>query len=171
MHDYRGAELAHTKLQRVIGTRCRALGTTTTAAFLILAAAWIGAAQESRQLAPLIDANTANLPAQRIGANDLIAITVYGSPELTRTLRVGAEGQVRLPMLKQSIRAAGRMPAELEAVIAAALQSEQLLVDPLVTITVVEYKSRPISVMGAVRKPLTFQATGELTLLEALARA
>jgi len=36
---------------------------------------------------------------------------------------------------------------------------------------VAEYNSRPISVMGAVRKPVTFQATSPVTLLDALARA
>jgi polysaccharide export outer membrane protein len=128
-------------------------------------------AQEQPRSTPLINAETANLPAQRIGANDLIAISVYGSPELTRTVRVGADGMIRLPMLKQAIKADGFLPGELEKVCADALKAEQLIVDPLVTITVVEYQSRPISVMGAVRKPVTFQATGNVTLLEALARA
>jgi len=36
---------------------------------------------------------------------------------------------------------------------------------------VVEYHSRPIAVMGAVKKPLTFQAVGTVTLLDALANA
>jgi polysaccharide biosynthesis/export protein len=36
---------------------------------------------------------------------------------------------------------------------------------------VAEYNSRPINVMGAVKRPLTFQAAGEVTLLDALARA
>ncbi len=120
---------------------------------------------------PLIDANTANLPAQRIGGSDLIAISVYKSPELTRTVRVGTDGLIRLPMLKEPVKVDGLMPAEVETAIAGALKQARLLVDPLVTVTVVEYQSRPISVMGAVRKPLTFQATGPLTLLEALARA
>ena len=39
-----------------------------------------------------------------------------------------------------------------------ALRDGQILVDPVVTVTIVEYFSRPISVMGAVRKPATFQA-------------
>ena len=43
--------------------------------------------------------------------------------------------------------------------------------DPVVKVTVVEYHSRPIAVMGAVHKPLTFQAVGTVTLLDALARA
>ena len=48
-------------------------------------------------------------------------------------------------------------PGELESSIAAALKTEQILVDPIVKVTVVEYHSRPISVMGAVKKPVTFQ--------------
>ena len=35
----------------------------------------------------------------------------------------------------------------------------------------VEYHSRPISVGGAVRNPVIFQAVGKVTLLDALARA
>ena len=73
---------------------------------------------------------------------------VYDSPELTRTVRVGADGYIRLPMLQQRIKVEGLMPNELEAAIAKALQEEGLLVDPFVTITVAEYDSRPISVAG-----------------------
>jgi len=104
-----------------------------------------------------------NLPIQRIGANDLVAISVYDAPELTRTVRVDGEGFVRLPMLKRRLKAEGLMPSELESSIAMALQLAQLVIDPFVTVTVAEYHSRPISVMGAVRRPLTFQAAGPVT--------
>jgi polysaccharide export outer membrane protein len=113
----------------------------------------------------------ANLPAQALGANDLIAVTVYDSPELSRTVRIGADGLIRLPMLKQQIKAEGLYPADLETAIAKALREEQILVDPFVTVTIAEYHSRPISVSGAVRMPLVFQAEGPISLLEALARA
>lgn len=112
-----------------------------------------------------------NLPAQKIGSNDLLSLSVYGAPELTRTVRVSAEGFLRLPMLKQKIEAKGLMPSELEDRIAAALSIEEILVDPVVTVTIAEYHSRPISVAGAVKAPLTFQALGQTTLLEALTRA
>lgn len=114
---------------------------------------------------------SANLPIQRIGPNDLLAVSVYDAPEFTRTVRVGADGFVRLPMLKERIKAVGLMPSEVESSIASALKDEGLIVDPFVTVTVAEYTSRPIAVMGAVRKPLTFQAAGPVTLLDALARA
>ena len=112
-----------------------------------------------------------NLPAQKIGPRDLIMIQVYGSPELTRSLRVGADGMIRLPMLKQRLRAEGMMPNDLESLIAKSLEEEGLIVDPLVTITVAEYSSRPISVAGAVKEPLTFQASAPVSLLEAITRA
>lgn len=112
-----------------------------------------------------------NLPVQKIGPNDLITVSVYDAPELTRSIRVSAEGTIRLPMVKKQIRAEGLMPLELEAVIGDELKAEELLVDPVVTVTISEYHSHPISVAGAVKSPLTFQASTPVTLLDALARA
>ena len=117
------------------------------------------------------EATPANLPAQKIGPDDLLAISVYDSPELTRTVRVTGDGQIRLPMLKRPIEAAGLLPRDLETAIAQALRAEQILVEPVVTVTVAEYRSRPISVSGAVKRPVTFQAFGNITLLDAITRA
>jgi polysaccharide biosynthesis/export protein len=114
---------------------------------------------------------TANLPAQKIGPLDLIAIQVYDSPEFTRAVRVGADGKMRLPMLQEKIQAQGLMPNELEASLAEALAHEGLVIEPFVTVTIAEYASRPVSVAGAVKNPLTFQASSPVTLLEALTRA
>lgn len=113
----------------------------------------------------------ANLPAQPIGANDLLLVSVYDAPELSRSVRVGADGMIRIAMLKERIKAEGLLPAQLEQQIAAALVKEEILIDPIVTVGVAEYHSRPISVAGAVRSPITFQAAGPLTLLQAIAKA
>jgi polysaccharide export outer membrane protein len=112
-----------------------------------------------------------SLPVEKIGVDDLVGITVYDAPELTRNVRVGTEGEIRLPMIKQHIHAAGLYPGELETAISAALIKENVLVDPIVTVSVVEYRSRPITVVGAVQRPLTFQATGTVTLLDAMSQA
>jgi polysaccharide biosynthesis/export protein len=112
-----------------------------------------------------------NLPAQRLGVDDLVAVSVYDAQELTRSVRVEQDGAIWLPLLKEGIKAAGLFPRDLETSIAEALRAGQILVDPIVKVTVVEYHSRPISVMGAVKKPLTFQAVGAVTLLDALAKA
>jgi len=108
---------------------------------------------------------------EKIGPDDLIGITVYDAPELTRTARVGSDGDIRLPMLRQHVHASGLYPGELENAIVKALTSENVLVEPIVTVSVVEYRSRPITVVGAVKTPLTFQATGTVTLLDAISRA
>jgi polysaccharide export outer membrane protein len=113
----------------------------------------------------------ANLPTQPIGRSDLIAVSIYDAPELSRTIRVGADGFIRLPMLKQRIEAHGLYPSELETTIVAALREEDILVDPFVTVTIAQYQSRPVSVAGAVKMPLVFQAESAVTLLEAIARA
>jgi polysaccharide export outer membrane protein len=118
-----------------------------------------------------VELPVANLPAQPIGADDLLAISVYGSPEFTRTVRVRSDGRIRLPMLSEEIDARGMMPRELERSLADALVSEQILVDPVVTVTIAEYRSRPITVVGAVKMPLKFQAMGKITLLDALSQA
>lgn len=112
-----------------------------------------------------------SLPTQPIGPNDLVGVSVYGSPELSGPVRVDGNGMVRLPMLKGAIQASGLYPSQLETVIADALKKGNVLVDPIVTATIMEYQSRPVSVMGAVNKPSVLQVSQPTTLLEALARA
>jgi polysaccharide export outer membrane protein len=112
-----------------------------------------------------------NLPSQPVGADDLLAVTVYDSPELSRTVRVGADGSIRLPMLKQKISVVGKLPNQIETLIATEFSDEAVLVDPVVTVSVAEYKSRPVSVIGAVKSPLTFQALPGTTLLDAITKA
>ncbi|MBZ5675280.1 MAG: polysaccharide biosynthesis/export family protein [Acidobacteriia bacterium] len=113
----------------------------------------------------------ANLAPRPIGTGDLLVISIYGSPELSRPARVSQEGSIRLPMLKKPVEARGITPAELEQRVAEALAEAGILVDPEVVITIAEYATHPIRVAGAVRHPLTFDATGPVTLLEALTRA
>lgn len=113
----------------------------------------------------------ATLPAQKVGPNDLLSVSVEDCPELTRNFRVSAKGMLILPLLKKSIYVAGKLPEEIETEISQALVSDQLLVQPVVSVSVAEYRSVPVSVMGCVKRPITFQAVGGVTLLDALAKA
>ncbi len=112
-----------------------------------------------------------NLPVARVGNDDLLGVSFYDAPELSRTVRVDSAGVIRLPMLQHPIKATGLYPADLEQSITSALINDHVLVDPVVTVTIVEVRSRPISVVGAVRTPVTFQTSGSITLLEAIAQA
>lgn len=135
----------------------------TTSAILLLVT---GAIISSAQVAP------SNLPAHRIHSNDLVNISIYGEPDLTRIIRVGSDGAIRLPLLDRKVKADGLMPEELEKAIGDAFKGEEILVNPFVTVTVAEYHTlRPVSVAGAVRNPITFEPSDPVTLLEALARA
>ena len=112
-----------------------------------------------------------NLPAEALGADDLVELTVSYCTELTRTFRVGSDGKLALPLLSGKLHVAGLKPDEVADALKLELEREHILISPTVSVSVLEYRSRPVSVMGAVVHPLTFQATGRTTLLDALARA
>ena len=48
---------------------------------------------------PTPDSPLTNLPAYKIGPDDLLSINVYDAPELSKMVRVSSDGYVRLPML------------------------------------------------------------------------
>lgn len=108
---------------------------------------------------------------ERVGAGDLLAIAVANSPELTRNFRVSADGTLALPMLRQRLMVAGKDTPEIENELSEELVAEQILVQPVVSVSVAEFQSHPVSVIGAVHHAITFQATGNMTLMDALARA
>jgi polysaccharide export outer membrane protein len=113
----------------------------------------------------------ANLPFQPIGASDLIRLTVSDSPELSQSFRVDKQGNLNLPLMRIPIHAEGLMPDALRNEIAAALRTQHLLVNPIVDVSVVEYRSRDVTIAGAVKTPTTIQETGNLRLLGALSQA
>jgi polysaccharide biosynthesis/export protein len=112
-----------------------------------------------------------NLPFQPIGASDLVRLTVDDSPELSQTFRVDQHGNLNLPLLNKPIPAAGLTPDVLRDKIAAALKAQHLLVNPIVDVSVVEYRSRDVTVAGAVKTPMTIQELGNLRVLGALSQA
>jgi polysaccharide export outer membrane protein len=111
------------------------------------------------------------LPAQTIGPDDLISIQVSDCAELTRSFRVSADGTLALPLLDHRIPVSGMLPVELEDTLEKELTDAGILVTPVVSVSVAEYRSKPVSVVGSVRAPLTFQAASDTTLLDAIARA
>jgi polysaccharide biosynthesis/export protein len=122
-------------------------------------------------LARAQQAGSPSLPVQKLGQDDLIQIQVFNFPEFSRAARISADGAIQLPLLKQPIQAAGKLPSEIETEIADALRAAELVVNPAVTVSILEYSSRPITVAGAVKLPVVFQAIGRVTLIDAIVRA
>ncbi len=112
-----------------------------------------------------------NLPFQPIGTSDLLRITVADAPELSQSFRVDKKGNLNLPLLRAPLSAEGLMPDALRDRIADALRAQHLLVEPIVDVSVVEYRSRDVTIAGAVKTPITIQELGNLRLLGALSQA
>jgi len=78
----------------------------------LLFASILAAFAQTRPLQPSLmeDAGKENLPSQKLGVDDLVAVSVYDAPELTRTLRVEEDGTIHLPLLKDGVQASGLLP-------------------------------------------------------------
>jgi polysaccharide export outer membrane protein len=112
-------------------------------------------------------------PAQpgeyRIGPNDVLKITVFGHDDLTRSATVGADGTLPFPLLG-SVPAAGLTAAEVEARLKELL-GRDYLVDPKVSVSVQEYRSQRVFVLGEVEKPGAYPLTGRVMLVDILSQA
>lgn len=128
----------------------------------------VGAPQDSLVIPQL---GSANLGYEPVGPGDLLHVFVSGSPELSRSYRVAADGTISLPLLRRPISVAGLLPPAISEAVTRALTRERLLVAPIVSTAVLDYRSRAVSIVGAVKFPTTIQAVGEMTLLDAIARA
>jgi len=105
----------------------------------------------------------------RIGADDLLDITVFEAPEMNRTLRVSSNGEISLELLGP-VKASGLTPQELETVLQEMLRKTYIK-NPHVGVFVRELQSRAISVVGAVKMPGVYQIRGAKTVIEALSMA
>ena len=107
----------------------------------------------------------------KIAPLDIIMIDVVGEKDLSKELRVSTSGTITFPFLG-SIEVKGKTPAEVENLIKGKL-GQDYLVDPQVIVTVKEYRSRTVSVIGQVNKPgvIALPAEQKMGILEAIAQA
>ena len=106
-----------------------------------------------------------------IGSGDLLSIEVFDVAELSRDVRVNESGLVSLPLVPVKIHAAGLTTFQFQDTVAELLQSNGLVSNPQVSVTVKERHGEPITMSGAVKMPMVIQAVGKVTLLEALSQA
>jgi polysaccharide export outer membrane protein len=106
-----------------------------------------------------------------IGAGDLLGIEVFDVKEMSRDVRVNESGFIALPLLPVRVQAAGLTTLQFENKVAELLQANGLVSNPQVSVGVKEQHSAPITITGAVGRPVTIQATPQTSLLEALSEA
>jgi polysaccharide export outer membrane protein len=107
----------------------------------------------------------------KIAPLDIIMIDVVGEKDLTKELRVSSSGTITFPFLG-SIEVKGKTPAEVENLLKVKL-GKDYLVDPQVIITVKEYRSRTVLVIGQVNKAglIALPAEQKMSILEAIGQA
>ena len=108
----------------------------------------------------------------KIAPLDIINIDVVGEKDLSKeNLRVSSSGTITFPFLG-SVEVKGKTPAEVEHLLKEKL-GEDYLVNPQVIVTVKEYRSRTVSVIGQVNKPgnIALPAEQRMGILEAIAQA
>ncbi len=107
-------------------------------------------------------------PAYVIGADDVLDISAWKEPEITRTIPVRPDGKISLPLIND-IQAAGLTPTQLAMIITEKLK--KYLTDPQVTVIVRAINSRRIYIMGEVGRPGAFPLLPDMTILQALSGA
>jgi polysaccharide export outer membrane protein len=105
----------------------------------------------------------------KIGAEDLLEVSVFEEEKLNKTVRVSSQGNISLPLLGV-LRVRGLTAEEVEREIRELL-AEKYLRDPHVSVFIKEYRSQRISVIGAVEKPGPYDVTGQKTVLGILGMA
>lgn len=115
--------------------------------------------------------STTNSHEYTIGPDDLLNISVFDVPDLSRDIRVSQSGTIAIPLVPTRIHVAGLTESQAEQVIADVLQANGLVSHPEVGVLVKEHRSRPITVVGAVQHPMVYEAAENVTLLEVLAEA
>ena len=83
----------------------------------------------------------------KLGAGDLIEVGVFGIEEYRHTVRISANGMVKLPLI-DAVNAAGLTAAQLEEKLAEMLGGE-VIKNPQVSVFVKEYRSQPVYVSGS----------------------
>jgi polysaccharide export outer membrane protein len=106
-----------------------------------------------------------------IGAGDVLGIEVFDVPELSREVRVSESGFVAIPLIPVKVQAGGLTAFQFQDKLSELLQVNGLVTHPQITVTVKEQHSQPITVIGAVKTPLTIQAVHQMNLLQALSQA
>lgn len=100
---------------------------------------------------------------------DMLEVTVFQVPDLSKTVQVSTSGKVTLPLIG-AVAASGKTTGQLEDEIATLLGAKYLQ-SPDVSVFVKDAVSQRITVEGAVNKPGVYPTTGPTTLMQVIALA
>ena len=108
---------------------------------------------------------TATDPHYVIGPQDVLDISVWKEPEVSRIVPVRPDGKISLPLLND-VQAAGLTPGALAAQITDSLK--KFVTNPQVTVIVTTINSQRVYLLGEVARPGAFPMIPGMTVLQAI---
>src|SRR5580693_7056321 len=107
-------------------------------------------------------------PNYVIGAQDVLDVSVWKEPEVSRVVPVRPDGKISLPLLND-VQAAGLTPSQLAAEITDSLK--KYVTSPQVTVIVTTINSQRVYILGEVTRPGAFPMLPGMTVMQALSSA
>ncbi len=108
--------------------------------------------------------------ALRISAGDLLELDVFDTPELSTKLRVDEQGHVTLPVAG-TLSVMGLTAEQAGQAIETCFRNTDVLKDPHVTVTVLEFSTQGVTVLGEVKSPGVYPLLGAHGLLDLISAA
>jgi polysaccharide biosynthesis/export protein len=105
-----------------------------------------------------------------VGPQDVLTITSYDQADLTGKFALEADGTFTYPLIGR-VKAGGLTLRQVESELKKQLVDEGYFKNPQITVAVEQYKSQKIFIVGEVRAPGSYPLSGDMSLIEALARA
>src|SRR4051812_7735106 len=105
-----------------------------------------------------------------VGPQDVLTITSYDQADLSGKFTIEADGTFTFPLIGR-FKAGGLTLRQVEDGLKKRLKDEGYFRNPQVTVAVETYKSQRVFIVGEVRTPGTYPLSGNMNLVEALARA
>lgn len=109
-------------------------------------------------------------PSTSVGPGDLIEVHVVGEKELPTEYRVLPDGAIDFPYVKRLL-VSGLEPQDIVLRLKEKLVEAKILSDPQVSLSIKEYKSKRISIIGQVAKPGPVPWSENLKLVDAISQA
>ena len=128
----------------------------------------VAAATACAHHAPTADDQAAKVSEYRLSLEDVVEVSVWKEPELSRTVPVRPDGKITLPLIGD-IQAEGLRPNELEQNVQKQLTA--LVRDPRVTVIVHDVNGAKVFVTGSVLHAGAFPLRSSMNVLQALAMA
>src|SRR5436190_282157 len=138
--------------------------------FLLL---WAGSAggRQSTASSPSTDMRASGQATDYVvGPQDVLLITSYDQADLSGKFTVEADGTFTYPLIGR-VKVGGMTLRAVETRLKKQLTDEGYFRNPQITVSIEQYKSQKIFVVGEVRMPGSYPLSGDMNLVEALAKA